>query len=446
MRSAGKAHTLRGLFALALLGGVGGGCFAFGVEFDQVAPKTCKVDADCGQNECSTRSCKGGYCEIEPKPKGTETPTQVPADCKRSVCDGKGNVVEEPSKDDIIEDGNPCTKDTCVDGVPTFPAEDPGKPCGKGGLLKCSGTGVCVGCTTKEDCDPDAVCVTWSCDEGACNRLLKAAGTLVTDPNLMDCKADFCNVSGDIESRPFDDDKLADGNPCTVDACKDGSPVYPQEPNGTPCGSGCQMCVNGVCGGCDTLPDDFACNNATMQCVTLKKQENGSACASEFDCLSGICVDGVCCDSVCNAPCMACSNAKTGQANGTCSPVATGTDPDNDCQQPEGDVCNAGKCQCYNGIQDGAEFKTDCGGVCTPCTGTWQCDGMCETPSIASCCFVLGCNFFCVNETLACKDVNGKLCTPGVDADKTFDIKLGNTSNCDALGVEACLQVRCYCK
>jgi hypothetical protein len=45
---------------------------------------------------------------------------------------------------------------------------------------------------------------------------------------------------------------------------------------------------------------------------------NGAACGAPGWCKSGFCVDGVCCDKACNNGCMACSQARTGAASGTC--------------------------------------------------------------------------------------------------------------------------------
>jgi hypothetical protein len=42
-------------------------------------------------------------------------------------------------------------------------------------------------------------------------------------------------------------------------------------------------------------------------------------------------VDSFCCDTACGDFCSACSQAKTGAANGVCSDVTNGTDPDNEC-------------------------------------------------------------------------------------------------------------------
>ena len=52
---------------------------------------------------------------------------------------------------------------------------------------------------------------------------------------------------------------------------------------------------------------------------------NGSPCAVGTVCASGICADGVCCGSACSG-CNACGRVLTGQPDGICAPVLSGSD------------------------------------------------------------------------------------------------------------------------
>ena len=411
MRSTGKAHALRGLFALALYCGLGSGCFAI-YNFEQEA-KPCKTTADCpaAKGSCDIWSCVDGVCLYEEKP---------------------------------IPDGNPCTVDACENGNPTYPNAATGAPCGAGGKLTCDAQGNCVGCGEASDCDTQDVCSTWTCDIGVCTRFLKANGTFLGDPLKQDCKAEYCGVTGQIESRPYINDPKVDGNECTDDACNDlGQPVYLPKPDGTKCGMGCQTCTGGTCGACSP---NWVCNMAQNTCVPLLALPNGSGCTLPSDCASGFCTDGVCCDSACDGLCMACNNNKTGQPDGVCSPITAGTDPEAECQVPTDDVCSGGTCQCNNNIKDGNEYRTDCGGNCPPCQGIWKCTGTpaCEGTPNTNCCapFCGGCLDF----SFACKELEGSPCVYGVDAPKTYPLKLTNTSACNAQNSQACVYATCKCE
>ncbi len=342
-----------------------------------------------------------------------------------------------------VTDGNPCTLDKCVNDVTTHTNAPKGSACGAGGKLQCDGAGSCVGCKDDSECEIQEPCAVWKCDIGVCTRVLKAEGTSAGNETPEDCSAEYCNATGQTESRAESSDFKDDKQECTFDTCDNGTPLNTPVPDGTKCGTGCQTCTGGECGDCS---EGYVCNAMAEACVPLQQLPVGSACTFTTDCESGNCVDGVCCDSPCDSPCMACSSAKTGQPDGTCNPIATGTDPDNECQSPEGDVCNAGQCQCYNGKQDGAELKVDCGGICTPCPGKWECDGSppCEgTPNPACCGSLCGlCGLFGDD----CKQLQGQSCKLEVDQPKKFSLGPGSTPACSAQNSQACFSAMCYCK
>jgi hypothetical protein len=344
-----------------------------------------------------------------------------------------------------VSDGNPCTVDKCVDDATTTYSNAPeGAQCGAGGKLKCDGAGSCVGCTDSSECDVFEPCAVWTCNIGVCTRIIKAVGTFAGDDTKADCKADYCNAIGLLEKGAYTADVKEDGNECTADACSSkGDPINAPVPDGTKCGTGCTTCTGGVCGGCSS---GYVCNPMVDACVPVQQLPNGSACTFTTDCASGNCVDGVCCDSACTSPCMACNSTKTGQADGICNNIAAGTDPDNECQSPEGDVCNAGTCQCNNGVQDGTEFKVDCGGNCTPCPGKWSCEGSppCEGMTTSNCCGQF-CGL-CQDFSSTCKALHGTPCVIGQDQPKAYGIKLGTTPECNAQISQACFIANCVCK
>jgi hypothetical protein len=185
--------------------------------------------------------------------------------------------------------------------------------------------------------------------------------------------------------------------------------------NGAACSqaSQCQsgFCVDGVC--CNTACSGLcqACSNAktgsangTCANITINTDPDnecsggascsggactqGATCMTGSGCASGFCVDGFCCNSACSGLCQACSNAKTGGANGTCANVTVNTDPDNECSGAA--LCNAGKCTqgalCMQNADCGSGFCVDgvccnsaCGGLCQACSAakTGGADGTC---------------------------------------------------------------------
>jgi hypothetical protein len=146
----------------------------------------------------------------------------------------------------------------------------------------------------------------------------------------------------------------ANGTACTLGGeCASGNCVDGFCCN-TACAALCQACsaakkgsgANGACGNIfaggdpdNECPGAEVCNGSGA-CRKI----NGSICTLGSECLSGNCVDGFCCNTACAGPCQACSNAKTGGANGTCTPIPDGQDPDNECAGTS--VCNgAGGCR-----------------------------------------------------------------------------------------------------
>lgn len=111
--------------------------------------------------------------------------------------------------------------------------------------------------------------------------------------------------------------------------------------------------------------------------------ELGKACPSGPACASGFCVDGVCCNSACTGTCQTCAATGSSGAAGTCSPVAAGQDPANECDTDVA-ACLAGTCD-----GAGACGKAPDGTVCRAPDG--GCDvsescaaGVCPSDSAAA--------------------------------------------------------------
>lgn len=163
---------------------------------------------------CVVRSCDPqlGLVE-EPAPAGTICTVSESACHEDSRCDGAGQCV--PGAPVPIDDGNPCTVDTCtpeggIEHVYVLPED--GNPC------------------TDADCDVETGPV----------QLPAAPGTACPDGDL--CNGDeVCDGAGAcVAGAP---PVVDDANPCTLDGCDDGDGVVHQPARG---GTSCS--------------DDDACN------------------------------------------------------------------------------------------------------------------------------------------------------------------------------------------
>jgi hypothetical protein len=156
---------------------------------------------------------------------------------------------------------------------------------------------------------------------------------------------------------------------------------------------------------------------------------NGAACTGAAQCSSGFCVDGICCNSACTGACQACDIASSA---GTCSPIADGQDPINECEQQAVSTCGtdgacngSGACRKYaagtqcapgrcTGSTEYAASTCNAAGACTAGNMRSCAPNMCTGDSCASTCS--GANdcqsgFFCDGGTCRSKRPNGMACT-----------------------------------
>ena len=81
------------------------------------------------------------------------------------------------------------------------------------------------------------------------------------------------------------------------------------------------------------------------------KRPNGATCTADGDCANNVCAQGICCATACTATCKSCALAGT---LGTCTNVAAGQDPLNQCTDAGAASCGndgtcngAGACRLY---------------------------------------------------------------------------------------------------
>lgn len=237
----------------------------------------------------------------------------------------------------------------------------------------------------------------------------------------------------------------SDGNPCTEDKCTAGLCENPFKPKETACGAASASVCDGAgkCVEC-VSSTDCAANHPMTPICDLKEQK----CVSCFDgikngketdvdcggpdcgpCLGQPCdstnqcgnnlhcalPEKICCSTACTDKCEACSNAKTGQPDGTCAPIPEGQDPDNECMGLGKCSATPGKCFCEDGIKNGSETDVDCGGgVCPPCGGGKTCgmDTDCAV-GVTNCVKGACCNSTCGLPCTYCDPVGQCVLVPG---------------------------------
>ena len=216
----------------------------------------CEEDADCTDvNECAVAVCLDDLCNVVNIPAGTAPATQPLGDCSQLECDGDGAIVSVPDSTDVPS-ADECASYACsADGMveTTFALE--GTPCGV--ALECNAVGVCVGCTQAADCFSGA-CEVATCVAEECGVMPAPSGTIVVGDLAENCLNTICDGSGGVVVTPDDLDLPAsDSNPCTTEACSNGSPVHTPKTvgitvspeNGVPCNGVCQTgAYAGECG------------------------------------------------------------------------------------------------------------------------------------------------------------------------------------------------------
>ncbi|KYG10614.1 hypothetical protein BE21_10970, partial [Sorangium cellulosum] len=143
-------------------------------------------------------------------------------------------------------------------------------------------------CTGDADCaEPASECAIARCVDGGCVTEPVAAGTPAEMQMAGDCSERVCDGSGAVVELDDDDDVPNDRSECTIDACRDGSPVNEPKEVGTDCalGEGGKCNAAGACVECLVHTDcpsqvclDFVCQVATCEDGRLNGDEGGVDC------------------------------------------------------------------------------------------------------------------------------------------------------------------------
>jgi hypothetical protein len=203
---------------------------------------------------CTVAICSGGLCSTMNVAGGTPAGPQVAGDCKQNVCNGAGSITSVNDDTDHTGDGEACTDDACLNGVPVHNPLPAGTDC------------------TAEGPAPKHLCGT---PGGA------AAGKCIECNTGTDCTSKVCTT-----------------NACAAATCSDG--VQNGTETGVDCGGSCPACMGGACfdGMKDGTETDIDCGGTCAANCGI-----GKGCFGDFDCASNDCALTGC------IPAPTCSNS-----------------------------------------------------------------------------------------------------------------------------------------
>jgi hypothetical protein len=228
----------------------------------------CLTAADCpGQDtECGSRTCIAGVCGMTFQPVGAPTTQQTAGDCQQTVCDGLGGTTSVPDGTDLpSDDGNQCTQDICVAGVPAHPPVAVGTACSQNGGTICNATGQCLQCLSAATCPGvDSTCQQRTCVNGTCGFQFAPLGTPCGPNNI-------CNGQGVCAQLLC---PTGFGN-CDFNA-----------------GNGCETNLRtsaSNCGACNRVCPSGTCDNGLCTCLGINP-----VCPPGFQCDASIFGSGHC--------------------------------------------------------------------------------------------------------------------------------------------------------
>lgn len=244
----------------------------------------CFGDAECDDgNPCTVDRCeRNGLCHSFAD--ATVAPPQVAGDCERVDCvSDVATQLSDPS--DVPDDGNSCTVDSC-----SGPGATPKNIPEKDGVLceTASGNGTCMSgqcvaaCSAQDLCDDGNPCTQDSCDldAGMCAHI-GLDGTLApeSEQTAGDCAALACVLGQPVEVTD-DTDLPDDGIGCNVGSCIEGTPTFSPRP----IDSACSSSSNPLAKVCDGKGSCVECNQAE-ECTHLPANDD----CGRRECVAGIC-------------------------------------------------------------------------------------------------------------------------------------------------------------
>jgi len=336
-----------------------------GTKTDTTVRTPCNEDANCkvegvdDKDSCTLNICgPSNVCEFPVVPG--IAPEQKAGDCTRIVCTETGDKSDEVDDNDLPDDLESCTVDSCSNGTPVHEKRPDDTACTRGDAAGLCKDGVCT-----IECGPSfPACNDGNaCTEDTCNANTGACSFAALDglptPDVMivqgDCKQEIC-INGKSTAIADDADLPNDGDSCTTGTCVGGVPSQMATSAGAPCTG-----PNGP-GYCDEMGKKCVECSAAIQCPLPMGPCQERACVNNLCVVNDLAgkeipsTDGDCKKTVCDAAGMPIE-----QMDNTDVPV-----DGNPCKD---DVCT-------NGVPSNPNtmMGASCGGTLT-CNGMGQCIG-----------------------------------------------------------------------
>jgi hypothetical protein len=393
----------------------------------------CNAPADCPAQTtaCITNTCTGNVCGTSNASAGTTCSSTADGGAGDKLCDGNGHCGECNAPTDCPMQSTECITNTCTGNVCGTSNATTGTTCTDNNGTVCNGSGTCVECNAPTDCAIQSTkCITNTCTGNACGTSNAPSGTACNDSNGTVCNGNgncvACVGETDVDCGGPNCAPCADGLKCLVNTDCIDKVCDPTAKTCTPA-----SCTDGVQNGMET---DVDCGGATCDglgdtCADKKHCEIDSDCANDF-CFGA--------NGTTPGTCVSCSD---GVQDGN----ETGTDCGGAQCDAQGKTCPAGQ---------GCETATDCqSGFCQgnttcelrpngqSCTGDAQCaNGNCIGPSGNQICCSSACNGNCQACTFTFTGLTNGTCgniTAGMPAPAgqcTTSTTCGNDGNCAAGG------------
>lgn len=249
--------------------------------------KNCKVNGDCKQSICNTKThlCVGSTCENGEK-DGTETDLDCGGTCPVKCRDGQACVSMSDCAQGVCTN-NKCYSSHCDDGSRNEDETD----------VDCGGP-TCKPCATDRSCKTGS-----DCSSSFCNDMTKKCVKTSCEDAILDGNETDIDCGGSCPDRCADQQRCKSASDCMAKAVCDPSSASCCTPTVTQC-SAAQQCgaiLNNchqtiLCGNNGNCPNSgYTCNSMNRCCLTQAAAcSGGKQCGSVSDGCGGTITCGAC--------------------------------------------------------------------------------------------------------------------------------------------------------